>query len=648
MMLKTILMVMMTIINSSFLINNNDIHIEKYINNVSENIKYENNEKITVFVEFSYSSFENKKNMTNDLQKNRELIKEKRLENKKYYGKNNKRMIKQLDLFKLGFKNSEYSKFAYKYYSNYSEFQEEEEQLISALNSDLISRIYVDEFLTFNVDKQATVNIEQSSKEITMEEAKEMMGISNTAYTGSQVRIGIVETGYLDDLTNFAAKPIVNLFPNEGVDNSSHSTAVASVAAGINGIATGASIYVGTYNPANDNDFYDGYNSFFDNIETMIDELVDIINISLATDTLESETDGKYNGYSAYLDHIVWENEVCIVVAAGNYRPDKNMQYVINPGLGPNVISVGMIDKDYNVSNISLFDLYETYEIDKKLMKPTLVAPCENIIIPNVYDNEPVRGTSFAAPMVSGIVALLIEQFPMLMGEPQLIMAALVNSCEKLPTQSGRFDEVCGAGLINYTRARQLLSNVNNYGYTWTENVLEPGTTVLTKQVVINEMEGVDFSLVCMADTEKYTPTMEEIEPSFSNYKIEVYEGNALIKSFYTSSNMIVDSFVNPNNTDKTYTFKVVLVGEKVGSHQESIALTFMKFNHYHEYSFLIYNNTFHKKVCTCGNFTLERHTTNSSGVSNGKARCVSCLAIIDTSGGFIEVGSIKDDNVCC
>ena len=89
---------------------------------------------------------------------------------------------------------------------------------------------------------------------------------------------------------------------------------------------------------------------------------------------------GKYSGFDAYIDFIVWNNAVTFIHAAGNSDQDE---YVNHPGLGLNVITVGSIDGNKCISYSSSYDVNSSCA--NSLMKPTVVAPGENIVLPEMF-----------------------------------------------------------------------------------------------------------------------------------------------------------------------------------------------------------------------------------------------------------------------
>jgi serine protease AprX len=175
-----------------------------------------------------------------------------------------------------------------------------------------------------------------------------------------------------------------------------------------------------------------------------------------------------------------WKAGIVVVVAAGNYGRDNtsgNNGYatITAPGNDPYVITVGAMNTLSTPTRAD--DVIASYSskgptLLDHVMKPDLVAPGNQIIsslastndtlyslypqdlVPISYyttsndsnassDYFKLSGTSMAAPMVSGAVALLLQQNPFL--SPDQIKARLMKTANKsFPSYSSYSDPVSG------------------------------------------------------------------------------------------------------------------------------------------------------------------------------------------------------------
>jgi serine protease AprX len=165
----------------------------------------------------------------------------------------------------------------------------------------------------------------------------------------------------------------------------------------------------------------------------------------------------------------LWFNGVVVVTAAGNYGyPDRPSGVPFAPGNDPFVITVGASDTGKSVSTnddtTAPWSAYG-YTLDG-FAKPDVSAPGRYIVGPvpvgsTVYSERPdhvvgtgymeLSGTSFAAPVVSGIAALILGSNPTL--TPDQVKGALLLGAKPLPKApplSG------GAGEVNAGKSIQL------------------------------------------------------------------------------------------------------------------------------------------------------------------------------------------------
>jgi len=300
--------------------------------------------------------------------------------------------------------------------------------------------------------------------------------------TGQGVQIGQWELGAPQNHTDFGTRRLGAQTGSGAAHDIEHATHVAgtmlgdgSVSGGTyRGMATGAQFYFydtaghpGEYNAAINTDGIDlSQNSW-----------------GYGVDNTNCADYGNYTAEVSTLDGIVTGSQgrrIPIVYSSGNDRNDGDCgQSVVPPFLtvndygtlppnstGKNTIVVGGTNS--NDDSITLFS--SIGPTDDGRVKPDVVAPgCENdridlgqpgrndaipgqtiwsTIPTNTYGGD--CGTSMAAPAVSGIVSMLIEQYRTTYGSdplPSSMKAALIHTATDLPNPGP--DYVFGYGLVN-------------------------------------------------------------------------------------------------------------------------------------------------------------------------------------------------------
>ena len=109
-----------------------------------------------------------------------------------------------------------------------------------------------------------------------------------------------------------------------------------------------------------------------------------------------------------------WDHGIAVVAAAGNNGPEKNSVTV--PGISRKIITVGCYDDTREEIGASRLkpDYSGQGPTDSCIVKPELVVPGTNVISCAAGLGSYVKksGTSMAAPMVSGSIALLLSKYP--------------------------------------------------------------------------------------------------------------------------------------------------------------------------------------------------------------------------------------------
>ncbi len=219
------------------------------------------------------------------------------------------------------------------------------------------------------------------------------------------------------------------------------------------------------------NSYFEGYNELpygdpnrlntYDDIESLIlQKKIDLINSSA------NEWANAYSqSFSAkWFDAIVSCYNIPLIASAGNQRP--NYSNVIAPASGYNAVAVGVYD--YQTGRMKNNYVYTTSTDDttRVTYKPDLVVAMDSTG-PNF------GATSCGSPVVSAIVAMMMELNPSLKGQPEQIKSILLASCQEkaAPASDDEAQEEItsgltpkqGAGKVNALRALNI-ANFKTYG----------------------------------------------------------------------------------------------------------------------------------------------------------------------------------------
>lgn len=239
-----------------------------------------------------------------------------------------------------------------------------------------------------------------------------------------------------------------------------------------------------------------------------------------------SGSDNATDQWSLALDHVVSTLGTTVVVAAGNDGPSSS-SFSGPPGTAYNILSVGAtggtgaaISEDY--TQIAPYSSRGPTTDGRS--EPDIVAPGSLMELPvlNSAWGEG-SGTSFAAPLVAGGAAFLID-----MGldpnngfdvDAKVIKSVLMNSADKLPgwshTPTAPLDPDFGAGAMNlesaffqYDAGEQETGTVDPTG--WDHGTIQ-GTNGNTYEFGVNIPGGVDLTATLVWNRD-VTTDVEDIE----------------------------------------------------------------------------------------------------------------------------------------
>lgn len=178
-------------------------------------------------------------------------------------------------------------------------------------------------------------------------------------------------------------------------------------------------------------------------IKKAIELKVDIINIS--------QSGGHSSSYAAAIQQ-AQQAGILVVAAAGNGGPGAGASY---PAAYPGVVAVGSTDRNDRPSEFS-------QSADD--MAISVAAPGSEILRLQPSGNrgqafETDRGTSFAAPQVSGLAALIMERYPKMTAEE---VKRRLETTSDLPGGRSVPDPLLGYGIVNPYRAMTDVMDLDN------------------------------------------------------------------------------------------------------------------------------------------------------------------------------------------
>ena len=292
---------------------------------------------------------------------------------------------------------------------------------------------------------------------------------------GSNVKIAIIDSGIDGNPTHGDFKGRIvyeESFVKEKYGYSSdseedtqdyhgHGTHVAGIAAGAGSSYRGIAYNADLLNlKAADKSGYSTQEAMLAAIDEAITQEVDVISISIGFG--KSSPWGSGDELTLAVDSAV-DAGISVVIAAGNEGSEDELASIGSPASARKAITVGATNGSYKVASFSSRGPSFGYKVDPDVVAPgvQIIAPLapgclielayESLVGVELGDYMTLSGTSMAAPVVSGAVALLKQEYPE--ATPSAIRAALqesaVNMDESLYTQ--------GSGLVNLGEASALL-----------------------------------------------------------------------------------------------------------------------------------------------------------------------------------------------
>lgn len=244
--------------------------------------------------------------------------------------------------------------------------------------------------------------------------------------TGNGVKIGLLENGIPDINHSSGVFNNSNITPVNNGSTDGHATYMASILVGkttdYSGVAPNAHLYCACYDYEYD---------YIGPMETLIDNNINILSISLG---LGYGTFNTYGNYSKYLDYLVYNYNITVCMCSGNHSTSFG---VPEGAMGYNLITVGNLDDNNTTTNEDDVIRYTSSYVTSstEAYKPDLCAPGARVGTPSTLEHvsDGLGGTSAATPVVAGICAMLMQSDPSLMTKPMLLKSAIMSGAKRIP-----------------------------------------------------------------------------------------------------------------------------------------------------------------------------------------------------------------------
>lgn len=485
----------------------------------TEDVKEYLNEsgKVHIVTHFQYDTFKIENNLPRDatMEEVDEYKEQVFKLGKKYHKNQNEKIASTLDL--IDYEScyiAEYLPFA-EYVFEEETFVNNIEEILSKFTSNgKVKKVYVRNNIN-NTEDKIIGSLHNTN-------AYDMWNDGDVS--GSGVKIGMIETGY-PDFTHVNLDSVVHQVQNLGptVTATEHATVVANIICGEEGVAYGASLYcTGIYgtNVVNEYDWITARG-------------VDIVNLSYGEVTPTS----SYTSDAALADYMVYAYDIIACAAVGNSGTGNGK--IGSPGTGYNVIGVGSAAADTTVTNYSSYNEMNLGE------KPTVIVPGNNIYIDNVgTSTTSYSGTSFACAMATGLIALLLNKYPVLKTNAMEVVALVcansgINSF--FPQDQGNgFNEYEGAGFFDFARIDLNIGKTTAF-YNL-ENELDNMIYEWDIYISANKTIRACFAWCARPNTTNNTAI-------FNRYDVIIRDanGNILAQSTNTKDNVVMATAVTPS-----------------------------------------------------------------------------------------------------
>ena len=341
----------------------------------------------------------------------------------------------------------------------------------------------------------------------------EHINSNNRTYTGQGIKVGVSEvemSGVDIDCSNHSN---FTLDPRLGTGSSNCAEHPHFVLSAITSMAPNVQIY--------------GSDSSNEGINWLIQQNVSVINCSWGSESCL----GQYCSREKYYDTLALDNQMIFVFSAGNADATTNPNNRLTcPKSAYNVITVGATD-----SNGTTIADYSCYRTDVDIGKPNLVANGSPHLLGSGVSNpfHAHSGTSYAAPLVTGALALLQDKGPGFSVESAHALLAVSANLDIISNagnlNNGGFNSKAGAGMLDVDRLLDLLSLNDEQFYVYEGTPLN--NNVKEFQIWMSEGLTVKVGAFWFAK-----PQPNRTLPEITDYDLKIYNSAGSVVAISNSS----------------------------------------------------------------------------------------------------------------
>ena len=404
--------------------------------------------------------------------------------------------------------------------------------------------------------------------------------VNSPILDGSGIKIGVIDVGrpIVENNTHLSGISLEHSNTSVNLNTATHSTNVMEI---IYSIAPDADYYYTAYFEKDENGANTIISAFPKELEWLISKGVNVINASLnfvqSNITIDTDGDGVYdinyyiggdarNSYGSaakYLDILVYNSDVSFVKTAGN----EGVTGINSGGMAYNVITVGNYNDmgtvtDYSDDTIANDSSFYNTPGDFQ-HKPDICAPGTNVTINGKLYGS---GTSYAAPQITGIIALMMQKDSNLKTTPddvKAILTAGVNmdtSHHYVPAYVSADNSYrkFGAGLVSAVNAIKIIDRGDFYSAAMTSSQTEKTYT----WEVTADMVGKPLR-ISMAVMKPYQELHDVVSNNgisdiygLANLDLYLYYNTTQMKNSTTTKNNVEILEYTPTRTG-TYSIKV-------------------------------------------------------------------------------------------